>query len=691
MSERSTRPISASLKLRLACVAAVLVFVATLLVTLSTLAVAERGMKTVIGDQQYAMLASAASFMDDRIAARVAQIESLAASLPQAMLADAEQVRRFLGAQGPIWEHEYLNLLLLDARGRQIVSLRSFGNDKPLDARGRDYFEQPLATHRGFMSQPFVSRVSHRNVLVVSAPVLDDGGNVAAVLTASMDLQQSGFLRQISALKPGHSGYLFLMTADGTLIDHPDRRRVLQPTERLSPRSAGTVRALEGYEGWVEATGSDGRASIYAYHRLRSTGWILAARYPTEEAFAPLAAMRKNAIFGALGLALAAGVLAWAIVFLLLAPLQRLRDRVRTIRDDDADIAVLRDGRRDEIGELGHAFHDLMAERASVETSRAASEKRLRMITDNLPVLIAYIDRERRFGFGNATYDRWFGVTPEHLVGMTVGQVCGEDAARQGAASLEAAFAGQASTCEMRLHIRGAPRYLQGVYIPDVQPDGSVAGVYALKHDVTHVKEVEEQLTRLARVDTLTGLANRRSFNESLHGALLRAQRSGRTLALAYLDIDHFKRINDGHGHGVGDEVLVEFSFRLRACVRASDVPARLSGDEFVVILEDTDSRADAAQIAAAIVATMRAPFMTSCGALAVSASIGIALSQPDQSQAALLAAADRALYAAKGARQGWLRDQRRGCRVLRKIRTAPQGSRSVTGLKGSDAAWCDG
>ena len=620
MSERSTRPISASLKLRLACVAAVLVFVATLLVTLSTLAVAERGMKTVIGDQQYAMLASAASFMDDRIAARVAQMESLAASLPQAMLADPEQARRFLGAQGPIWEHEYLNLLLLDARGRQIASLRSFGNDTPLDARGRDYFEQPMATHRGFMSQPFVSRRSHRNVLVVSAPVLDDGGNVAAVLTA-----------------------------DGTLIDHPDRRRVFQPTEPLSTRSAGTVRALDGYEGWVEATGSDGRASIYAYHRLRSTGWILAARYPTEEAFAPLAAMRKNAIFGALGLALAAGVLAWAIVFLLLAPLQRLRDRVRTIRDDGADIAVLRDGRRDEIGELGHAFHDLMAERASVETSRAASEKRLRLITDNLPVLIAYIDRERRFGFGNATYDRWFGVTPEHLVGMTVGQVCGEDAARQGAASLEAAFAGQASTCEMRLRIRGAPRYLQGVYIPDVQPDGSVAGVYALKHDVTHVKEVEEQLTRLARVDTLTGLANRRSFNESLHGALLRAQRSGRTLALAYLDIDHFKRINDGHGHGVGDEVLVEFAFRLRACVRASDVPARLSGDEFVVILEDTDSRADAAQIAATIVATMRAPFMTSGGALAVSASIGIALSQPDQSQAALLAAADSALYAAKG------------------------------------------
>jgi diguanylate cyclase (GGDEF)-like protein/PAS domain S-box-containing protein len=649
MPERSTRPLSASLKLRLACVAAVLVFVATLLVTLSTLAVAERGMKRVIGDQQYAMLTSAASFMDDRIVARVAQIESLAASLPQAMLANPEHARHFLEAQSPIWEHEYLNLLLLDARGQEMVSMRSFGNDTRLDARGRDYFERPLATGRGFMSQPFLSRVSHRNVVVVSAPVVDEGGNVTAVLTASMDLQQSGFLRQISALKPGETGYLFLMTAHGMLIDHPDRRRVLDPVELVGPRSGATKQALHGFEGWIEATGSDGRSSIYAYQRLRSTGWILAARYPTDEAFAPLAAMRKNAIFGALGLALAAGVLAWALVFRLLAPLQRLRDRVRAIRHDGADIAVLHDGRRDEIGELGHAFHDLMAERAGVEASRAASEKRLRLITDNLPVLIAYLDRERRFEFGNATYERWFGVTPEQLVGMTVGQVFGEDAARQGADSLEGAFDGHATTCEMRLHIGGAPRYLQGVYIPDLQPDGSVAGVYALKHDMTHVKEVEEQLTRLARVDTLTGLANRRSFNESLQGALARAHRSGRTLALAYLDIDHFKRINDSHGHGVGDEVLVEFAGRLRACVRASDVPARLSGDEFVVILEEIDSRAEAGQIAAKIVATMRAPFMTGGGALAVSASIGVALSRPDQSQEALLAAADSALYAAKG------------------------------------------
>ncbi len=645
MLKRGLRLVPATLKLRMACVAAVLVFVATLLVTLSTLAVAERGMKSVIGDQQYAMLASAASFMDDRIVARVAQVEALAASLPAAALGDPDAARRFLEAQAPLWEHEYLNLILLDVRGQQVLSLRSFGNERRLDASGRDYFRHPVATRRGFMSQPIVSRISGRQVVVIGAPVLDRGGKVTGVLTASMDLQATGFLRQISALKPGASGYLFLMTPDGTTIDHPDPRRLLQ---RTGLRASGLERALHGFEGWIEAVGLDGRESIYAYQRLRTTSWILGARYPTEEAFAPLAQMRRNAIYGASGLALASGVLAWALVFRLLAPLQRLRDRIRAIRHDGADIAVLHDTRRDEIGELGNAFYQLMAERENAEGLRAASEKRLRLITDNLPVLIAYVDRERRFRFGNATFERWFGVAPERLVGMSIAQLMGEDAARQGADSLEGAFAGRATTCQIRLQIQGAPRVLEGVYIPDLQPDGSVAGVYALKHDMTHVKEVEEQLSRLARIDTLTGLANRRSFNETLQQALVRASRHGRTLALAYLDVDHFKRINDSHGHGVGDEVLKEFGERLRACVRASDLPARLSGDEFVVILEEIGGAGEAARISAKIVAAMRAPFSTGAGMLAVSASVGVALWRPGQDEDALLAAADGALYVAK-------------------------------------------
>jgi len=650
MTNPGPRLTTANLKLRLASVAAVLVFAATLLVTLSTLSVAERGMKGVIGDQQYTLLSGAASFMDDRLAARLGQVEALAAGIPPRLRTDWSGLRPFLGDQVRLWgADDYLNLVVFDASGEMRLSVRDLPGPTSLNARGTDYFERALESRKGVISRPIRSRLTGNHIVVFSAPVLDEGGQAIAVLTGSVDLRRSGFLRQISTLKPGKSGYLFMMTAEGMVIDHPDETRLFQHVGTTPGVNQGTDRALAGFEGWLETRSKDGTDSIYAYKRLRSTGWILAARYPSAEAFAPMDAMRQNAFFSAGGLALAAGLLAWVLVFRLLAPLQDLRDNVAAIRDDGADIEVLRDGRNDEIGELGRAFHALMAERERAEGARAASEKRLRLITDNLPVLISYIDRDHCFRFGNATYDKWFGVAPDQLVGMSLAKVLGVETAADIHPHLEQAFGGQTVTHEVRIPVRGDPRILQATYIPDHQPDGSVAGVYSLVHDMTHVKEVEEQLLQLARVDTLTGIANRRMFGETLHHALDRARRSGRPLALAYLDIDHFKKINDTHGHGVGDEVLREFARRLTVGVRATDTPARLSGDEFVVILEDIGGRAEAERTAAKIVDSMRVPFRTSAGLVQASTSVGLALSQPRQAQEQLLAAADSALYAAKG------------------------------------------
>ena len=650
MTKPGPRLTSANLKLRLASVAAVLVFAATLLVTLSTLSVSERGMKSVIGDQQFTLLSGAASFMDDRLAARLGQVEALAAAIPPRLRTDWSALRPFLRDQVRLWgAAEHLNMVVFDARGEMRLSLRELPGSTSLNARGTDYFERAVDTRKGVISRPIRSRLTGNHIVVFSAPVLDEAGKVVAVLTGSVDLRRSGFLRQISTMKPGKTGYLFLMTADGVVIDHPDESRLFQHVGTTPGVNQGTDRALAGFEGWLETRSKDGTDSIYAYKRLRTTGWIMAARYPSAEAFAPMEAMRENAFFSAGGLALAAGLLAWVLVFRLLAPLQDLRDNVAAIRDDGADIEVLRDGRKDEIGELGRAFHALMAERERAESERAASEKRLRLITDNLPVLISYIDRDHAYRFGNATYDKWFGVTPDKLVGMPLARVLGPETAADIHPHLEQSFGGQPVTHEVRIAVRGEPRILQATYIPDHQPDGSVAGVYSLVHDMTHVKEVEEQLQQLARVDTLTGIANRRMFGETLHHALDRARRSGRPLALAYLDIDHFKKINDTHGHGVGDEVLKEFARRLTVGVRATDTPARLSGDEFVVILEDIGGRAEAERTAAKIVESMRVPFRTSAGLVRASTSVGLALSEPRQAQEQLLAAADSALYAAKG------------------------------------------
>lgn len=167
----------------------------------------------------------------------------------------------------------------------------------------------------------------------------------------------------------------------------------------------------------------------------------------------------------------------------------------------------------------------------------------------------------------------------------------------------------------------------------------------------------QHKLAELALSDPLTNAANRRKFEEALPKAIARASRSGLRLALAYLDVDYFKSINDTLGHGGGDEVLVEFARRLHRTVRNTDLVARLGGDEFVIIFEQLSEEAQVAQLGEHIMAAMRMPFECSGRSVRVTASVGIAVAAGDKATPdSLLAMADEALYAAKAAgRDGWV------------------------------------
>ncbi len=162
-------------------------------------------------------------------------------------------------------------------------------------------------------------------------------------------------------------------------------------------------------------------------------------------------------------------------------------------------------------------------------------------------------------------------------------------------------------------------------------------------------KQLQEQLIRQAVTDTLTGLFNRHGFLQSLHAALSRSQRNNKPLALLYLDLDGFKRINDTLGHPSGDQLLQAMAERLRRCMRNYDVVARLGGDEFTMILDGLDSPEDAARIAEKVLDAVVSPLELHGLQLTVSASIGIA-TYPDCSDTVdgLLQAADMAMYQAK-------------------------------------------
>lgn len=169
--------------------------------------------------------------------------------------------------------------------------------------------------------------------------------------------------------------------------------------------------------------------------------------------------------------------------------------------------------------------------------------------------------------------------------------------------------------------------------------------------DITDEKANEQRMLHLAFHDALTGLPNRAYFRVQLEDALARARRASSLTALAFIDLDRFKPINDRHGHAVGDAVLIALAERLRSGLRETDCVARLGGDEFVVILEGLRQPGEAEALAEKVLATIRTPIVHDELTLTLDASIGIALYPLDADDAeTLIAQADQAMYTAKNA-----------------------------------------
>lgn len=191
------------------------------------------------------------------------------------------------------------------------------------------------------------------------------------------------------------------------------------------------------------------------------------------------------------------------------------------------------------------------------------------------------------------------------------------------------------------------PEWLTITRIQDAE-GGTIkfAGIFS---DITERKKAEERIRNLAYFDVLTGLPNRRLFNDRLSMAINAAKRHHQRLAILFLDLDLFKRINDTLGHSVGDRVLEEMANRLKLCMRDSDTVSRMGGDEFTILLSEIQDVEDAARLARRIVDSISQPFLVDDRELFVTTSVGISVFPEDgDNPESLVKNADIAMYRAK-------------------------------------------
>jgi diguanylate cyclase (GGDEF)-like protein/PAS domain S-box-containing protein len=291
-----------------------------------------------------------------------------------------------------------------------------------------------------------------------------------------------------------------------------------------------------------------------------------------------------------------------------------------------------------------YVLRDATSQRA-FENDLHRHRQQLRQVIDLIPHPIYARDAQGRFLLANDSCARAYGFSGEEMEGLVIGDVHRDvkEVARINAEDRRVMNNRESlSTEDIYRSFGKAPRTYKTTKVPFMYDDSDAAGVVAMSIDVTKERERENLLKVLASTDPLTNLPNRREFDRVLDKSLSRAIMSGHRVALLSLDLDHFKMVNENHGHPVGDEVLNQVAGRLRDNLRYGDqiatppaapdqvTVARLGGDEFMVLLPTVADSMDAARVARRLIVALDEPFEIGSDRLQLGASIGIAIGPDD-------------------------------------------------------------
>lgn len=294
------------------------------------------------------------------------------------------------------------------------------------------------------------------------------------------------------------------------------------------------------------------------------------------------------------------------------------------------------------------------------KAAQRESEHRFRALADHAPIGIVVSEAGVRLGFVNNWFAEIAGTATTNLLGTRwLNAICHEDLPTL-LEAVEQVLAGAPAEAAVRITPAATPLITSAAQVRWVQirlsPVVTVrraSGFIGTIEDITQRRAWEAQLAHIAGHDALTGLANRRTLVTAVSEALEGRRVGDRQTAVLFCDLNGFKAINDTLGHEAGDRVLVEVAKRLSATAREHDLVARLAGDEFVVLLRQVESFADADRAARRQADALTAPIQFADRSVTISASIGIAMAANHADATSLLQAADRRMYEAKRAAHG--------------------------------------
>lgn len=526
---------------------------------------------------------------------------------------------------------ELRSLYLVRADGTMAEISSSFPAP-PLDVSERDYFVAQSGSgadeNRMFVGPAIVSRLSGRHILPLSHRVENDGNRFLGVTAAAMDPEQLARLLAEQGLPPRYTLSIFLR--DGQpLACLPRRPDCLEHSAAGQPLFRSLLGAapkglFERQQLLAEPAGPAAYATSNVFDIVVAV---------TADQRAVLDTWRRT-LGGYLALVLASNLAFSGLTWFAFRQVQRRRLALQQLAD------------------ANQALEDRVAQRTD---QLRRSEDRARTFMNTARDAVVVIDSDSTIVEFNRAAETLFGYGAAEVIGHRLDMLMSHTMAPEHRGFVRRAN----SSAEARAMSRGREvlaRHKDGHEFPiDVTVGSSGEGAQSfhvgIVRDISERKRLEQELQREASTDGLTGVLNRRAFTAESERLLAGAARHGRPLSLMVVDADHFKKVNDVHGHPAGDAVLRALATTLGSALRRSDVLGRLGGEEFAIVLPETDA-GNAHELAERLLQAVRdCRVRHEDQTLAITVSIGLAMRLPDDPGfEAVFRRADQALYQAKHA-----------------------------------------
>lgn len=463
----------------------------------------------------------------------------------------------------------------------------------------------------------------------------------------------------------------------GRLILRSDQQQQGQEDQALSHYLA---QAAEGELALANISVREvaGEPQHIGYFKLDNMNWMMALHYPQALIRTKLATTLSDIYINILILiTFLFLILYFSIRYFVVQRVRALALATASISQHDWAVRVPQTG-RDEISFLGRCINEMLLKINDLidglnsniqQLERANLEARQLLVAiESSTSMVVILNKAWELEYANAQFWRASGYSPaDNLVGKRALLLEGnaantfqlKDIVAQLYGSVEEGLPSNLasnthSTNDWRAEYQatrsdGSHFWVMQTISAIFSDTGELEYFIAVGHDSTDRKANQEQMEHLAYYDQLTGLHNRVLFKDQLRKALNSCQRNNTQFSLMYLDLDHFKRINDTLGHEAGDVLLVEVARRLRACLREADIVARLGGDEFAVLLQQVTNPQYAYSVANKIIAALNQPLVLHGKEVVIGVSIGITMAPNDSKDIdSLMKNADLAMYRAK-------------------------------------------